>query len=90
VTAAEAVMKPRRENGATFVSPMTSDVRTGSALMMDFLRSNLGAHSASDRSATQITSLRESIRSTSVADTALVRTNRGAKQGPKNKAVGAV
>jgi hypothetical protein len=38
VTAAEAVMKPRRENGATFVSPMTSDVSRGSALMMDFLR----------------------------------------------------
>src|SRR5713226_33219 len=32
-----AVMKPRRENGATFVSPMTSDVSMGSALMMDFL-----------------------------------------------------
>src|SRR5712692_2713953 len=30
-------MKPRRENGATFVSPMTSDVSMGSALMMDFL-----------------------------------------------------
>src|SRR5712664_4289822 len=27
-------MKPRRENGATFVSPMTSDVRMGSALMI--------------------------------------------------------
>jgi hypothetical protein len=34
--AADAVMKPRRENGATFVSPMTSDVSRGSALMMDF------------------------------------------------------
>jgi hypothetical protein len=31
-------MKPRRENGATFVSPMTSAVSCGSALMMDFLR----------------------------------------------------
>src|ERR1700730_1940864 len=30
-------MKPRRENGATLVSPMTSDVCMGSALMMDFL-----------------------------------------------------
>jgi hypothetical protein len=28
-------MKPRRENGATFVNPMTSDVSMGSALMMD-------------------------------------------------------
>src|SRR5258707_4828584 len=28
-------MKPRRENGATFVSPMTSDVCMGSALMID-------------------------------------------------------
>src|ERR1700739_2318305 len=28
-------MKPRRENGATLVNPMTSDVSTGSALMMD-------------------------------------------------------
>ena len=28
-------MKPRRENGATLVSPMTSDVSMGSALMMD-------------------------------------------------------
>src|ERR1700730_17908656 len=30
-------MKPRRENGATLVSPTTSDVCMGSALMMDFL-----------------------------------------------------
>src|SRR5450631_2346998 len=30
-------MKPRRENGATLVSPMTSDVCMGSALMMNFL-----------------------------------------------------
>src|SRR3981081_3803599 len=30
-------MQPRRENGATFVSPMTSEVCMGSALMMDFL-----------------------------------------------------
>src|SRR6266851_2055504 len=30
-------MKSRRENGATLVSPMTSDVCMGSALMMDFL-----------------------------------------------------
>src|SRR5712671_4219940 len=30
-------MRPRRENGATFVSPMTSEVCMGSALMMDFL-----------------------------------------------------
>jgi len=28
-------MKPRRENGATFVSPMTSDVSCDSALMLD-------------------------------------------------------
>src|ERR1700675_152009 len=28
-------MKPRRENGAIFVSPMTSDVSCGSALMLD-------------------------------------------------------
>src|ERR1700742_3968461 len=35
-------MKARRESGASFVSPTTTDVRTGSALMMDFLRSNLG------------------------------------------------
>src|SRR5882757_5373286 len=34
VTAAVAVMKPRRENGATFVSPMTSDVCMDSALMI--------------------------------------------------------
>src|SRR5882757_1368553 len=34
VTASVAVMKPRRENGATFVSPMTSDVCMGSALMI--------------------------------------------------------
>ena len=30
-------MKPRRENGATFVSPIASDVSMGSALMVDFL-----------------------------------------------------
>jgi hypothetical protein len=33
VTAAEAVMKPRRDSGATFVNPTTSDVSMGSALM---------------------------------------------------------
>jgi hypothetical protein len=31
-------MKPRRDNGATFVSPTTSEVRMGSALTVDFLR----------------------------------------------------
>jgi hypothetical protein len=31
-------MKPRRENGATFVSPTTSDVSMGSALIVDFLQ----------------------------------------------------
>src|ERR1700722_18862513 len=35
-------MKPRRENGAIFVSPMTSDVSMGSALMNGFLV--VGAH----------------------------------------------
>src|ERR1700694_2746338 len=30
-------MKPRRDSGATFVSPMTSGVSRDSALMMDFL-----------------------------------------------------
>jgi hypothetical protein len=33
VTAADAVMKPRRENGAALVNPMTSDVSRGSALI---------------------------------------------------------
>src|SRR5882757_3395606 len=33
--AAEAVMKPRRENGATFVSPTISDASWGSAVMID-------------------------------------------------------
>src|ERR1700681_1742134 len=33
--AADAVMKPRRENGATFVSPMISDASWGSAVMID-------------------------------------------------------
>jgi hypothetical protein len=31
-------MKPRRDNGATFVSPTTSEVRIGSAVTVDFLR----------------------------------------------------
>lgn len=31
-------MKPRRENGATLVNPMISDVCRDSALTMDFLR----------------------------------------------------
>src|SRR3981189_846380 len=33
--AADAVMKPRRENGATFVSPTISDASWGSAVMID-------------------------------------------------------
>src|SRR5882757_8146559 len=36
--AADAVMKPRRENGATFVSPTISDASWGSAVIVDFLR----------------------------------------------------
>jgi hypothetical protein len=59
VTAAEAVIKPRRENGATFVNPMTSDVAKGSALMMNFLLC-WEAHSAGNPLTTQITCLRES------------------------------
>src|SRR5258706_9735186 len=39
-------MKPRRENGATFVSPMTSEVCIGSALMMDFLGRVWGSRSS--------------------------------------------
>ena len=35
-------MKPRRENGATFVSPMKSGVCRGSALMAGFLKDWLG------------------------------------------------
>src|ERR1700731_2826056 len=35
-------MKPRRENGATFVSPMKSGVCRGSALMVDFLKGLAG------------------------------------------------
>jgi len=31
-------MKPRRESGAVFVSPMMSDVRIGSALIGTFLQ----------------------------------------------------
>src|SRR6266851_6717452 len=41
-------MKPRRENGATLVSPMTSDVGMGSALMMDFLWHVWGLRSSPD------------------------------------------
>jgi hypothetical protein len=53
-------MKPRRENGATFVMPMTSDVYWGSALTMDFLGAGWeGSHSASDVCRTQITCLEE-------------------------------
>src|SRR5664279_5040293 len=51
-------MKPRRENGATFVSPMTSDVSWCSALMLDFLGALRVAHSANKRRRTQITCLR--------------------------------
>src|SRR5450756_3046190 len=53
-------MKPRRENGATFVSPMTSDVSWVSARIMDFLRRVREAHSANKRRRKQITSLRGS------------------------------
>src|SRR4051812_2778528 len=50
-------MKPRRENGATLVSPMTSEVGRGSALMAVLLF--WGAHSACKPGRTQITCLRE-------------------------------
>src|SRR3954451_4499423 len=50
-------MKPRRENGATLVSPMTSEVGRGSALMAVLLFWE--AHSACKPARTQITCLRD-------------------------------
>src|SRR6185295_1217059 len=58
--AADAVMKPRRENGATLVSPMTSAVGSGSALMAALLCWLFWeAHSACKLVRTQITCLRD-------------------------------
>src|SRR4051795_9220303 len=50
-------MKTRRENGATLVSPMTSEVGRGSALMAVLLFWE--AHSACKPARTQITCLRD-------------------------------
>src|SRR5947208_3950667 len=74
-------MKPRRENGATLVSPMTSEVVRGSALMAALLF--LEAHSACKPARTQITCLRDVGRLGAQGATAQ-------KSGTKNKAVDAI
>jgi hypothetical protein len=84
-------MKPRRENGATFVSPMTSDVRTGSALMMDFLRFNVGGafSKRSRRNANHQPASSHPLDIGGRHSAGFGRTG-GQKRGTKNKAVGAV
>src|SRR5438445_12235703 len=74
-------MKPRREKGATLVSPMTSEVGRGSTLMAALLFGE--AHSACKPPRTQITCLRDVGRLRRTAQ-------RGQKSGTKNKAVDAV
>src|SRR5438046_8209546 len=66
-------MKPRRENGATLVSPMTSEVGRGSALMAALLFWD--AHSACKPARTQITCLRD-----------VSRLGERTAQRPKNRA----
>src|SRR5882757_1118594 len=55
--AADAVMKPRRENGATFVSPTISDASCGSAGMIDTPAGG-EAHSANNPRRRQVTRAR--------------------------------
>jgi hypothetical protein len=85
VTAAEAVMKLRRENGAVFVSPITSDVSRGSALMMNFPPVCWNVHSTKPVPQKANHLLRGS-KLISAADASGFRANRP----QKNKAVGAV
>jgi hypothetical protein len=83
-------MKPRRENGATLVSPMTSGVGKVSALMGSALMAALlfwEAHSACKLARTQITCLRDAGRL--FGEEGRTRRN-GAKSGIKNKAVDAI
>jgi hypothetical protein len=72
-------MKPRRENGATFVSPMTSDVSWGSAFMAGFL-SSVGRRIQQTNAAER--------KSPACEDRN--RVPNGCNSRPKNKAVSAV
>src|SRR5882672_6831724 len=79
-------MKPRRENGAAFVSPMTSDVSRGSALMMNFPLVCWNCIPPNKCRARQITSLRGS-KLISAADASAVSGKSATKKQGRRRSI---
>src|SRR6266536_2019168 len=80
-------MKPRRENGAVFVSPITSEVSMGSALIVEFPRGWCGGSGLRVLQRVRFGAVRDQNR-TGIMDFQML-SNPGSQQNRKDAAPGA-